>query len=43
MILNGQLPAEKFGRDLMILESDLAKVRNRKLGRPPGKKRISAK
>jgi len=39
MVLKGQLPAEKFGRDLVILESDLQKVKHRPLGRPPKKKR----
>jgi len=39
LVLNGELPAEKFGRDLVILESDLRKIRLRPLGRPPGKKR----
>lgn len=35
MVLSGRLPAEKFGRDLLIQEKDLALVANRKLGRPP--------
>ncbi len=35
MVLSGQLPAEKFGRDLMIKETDLELVTDRKLGRPP--------
>jgi hypothetical protein len=34
MVLAGQLPAEKFGRDLMIKESDLKLVGNRAPGRP---------
>ena len=34
MILAGQLAAEKFGRDLMIKETDIKAVRNRKTGRP---------
>jgi excisionase family DNA binding protein len=35
MILAGQLPAEKFGRELMIRESDLTLVKNRPaVGRP---------
>jgi excisionase family DNA binding protein len=38
MVLAGQLPAEKFGRDLVIRESDLASVGNRPIGRPPQKK-----
>ena len=32
---NGRLPFEKFGRALMIKESDLELVRERKNGRPP--------
>lgn len=35
MVMNGQLPAEKFGRDLMIKQSDIKTVANRKTGRPP--------
>jgi excisionase family DNA binding protein len=34
LISDGRLPAEKFGHIYMIRESDLAKVRNRKPGRP---------
>lgn len=34
MVMNGQLPAEKFGRDLMIKEIDIKAVENRKTGRP---------
>jgi excisionase family DNA binding protein len=35
MILEGKLPAEKFGRELMIRESDLTLVENRpSVGRP---------
>ncbi len=34
MVLAGQLHAEKFGRELMISETDLKAVRNRKTGRP---------
>lgn len=34
MVLAGQLQAEKFGRDLMINESDIKAVSNRKTGRP---------
>lgn len=37
MILAGQLPAEKFGRDLMIKETDIKTVENRATGRPPKK------
>ena len=35
MVLDGRLPAEKFGRDLMIKESNLSLVEDRKPGRPP--------
>jgi excisionase family DNA binding protein len=34
LVLQGRLPAEKFGRDLMIKESDLSLVADRKTGRP---------
>jgi excisionase family DNA binding protein len=37
LVLAGNLPAEKFGRDLMIKEADLKLVRNRPVGRPPAK------
>jgi len=37
LVLEGKLPAEKFGRDLMIKESDLAKVSDRPMGRPTKK------
>lgn len=37
LVLAGQLPAEKFGRDLVIHESDLESVKDRPIGRPPGK------
>src|SRR5215468_4711683 len=36
----GRLPAERFGRDYMIKESDLKLVQDRKPGRPPGKKKV---
>ncbi|NNE98001.1 MAG: helix-turn-helix domain-containing protein [Pyrinomonadaceae bacterium] len=36
MIADGQLPATKIGRDNFIRESDLALVKNRKVGRPKG-------
>jgi excisionase family DNA binding protein len=44
MIIDGQLPAMKMGRDNFIKESDLKLVEGRKVGRPPktiisGKKR----
>lgn len=35
MILDGQLPAEKMGRDNFIKASDLKLVAHRKVGRPP--------
>ena len=38
LVLSGDLPAEKFGRDLMIKEGDLKLVENRPMGRPPNKK-----
>jgi excisionase family DNA binding protein len=34
LIKAGKLPAQKIGRDYMIRESDLPKVRVRKPGRP---------
>ena len=35
MVLAGQLPAAKFGRDLVIKANDLALVAERPVGRPP--------
>lgn len=35
LVLAGDLPAAKFGRDLMIKEEDLKLVENRPIGRPP--------
>lgn len=35
LLRDGRLPAEKFGRDYLIKESDLKLVENRKPGRPP--------
>ncbi len=35
MIKDGRLPASRFGRALVIRESDLALVADRKAGRPP--------
>ena len=35
MIKDGRLPASRFGRALVIRESDLALVADRKKGRPP--------
>ena len=34
LVLGGRLPATKMGRDLLIRESDLALVTERKPGRP---------
>ena len=34
LILSGRLPAQKLGRDWIILEKDLSKVADRKPGRP---------
>jgi excisionase family DNA binding protein len=34
LIGEGRLPAQRVGRDYAILESDLARVRDRKPGRP---------
>jgi excisionase family DNA binding protein len=39
MVLKGQLPAEKAGRDLMIKEEDLKLVQHRKVGRPAQSKK----
>ena len=35
MIVDGQLPSIKMGRDNFIKESDLKLVEHRKVGRPP--------
>jgi hypothetical protein len=35
MIIAGRLPAQRFGRSHMILESDLHLVEDRRPGRPP--------
>lgn len=46
MIRDERLPAQKFGRDYMIKESDLKLVEDRKPGRPPsttGKKKAISK
>ena len=43
MVLSGRLPAEKFGRDLLIYEKDLALVAERKPGRPPKPAKKGAK
>lgn len=37
MIESGRLPAQKFGRDYMIKETDLKLVAERKVGRPSAK------
>jgi excisionase family DNA binding protein len=34
LVLDGRLPAQKFGRDLAIQEKDLKLVQDRKPGRP---------
>ena len=34
LIKEGRLPAQKIGRDWIILEKDLEKVKDRKPGRP---------
>ena len=34
LIREGRLPAEKVGRDWLIREKDLAKVKDRRTGRP---------
>ena len=39
LVKSGRLPAERFGRAIVIRESDLSKVAHRPLGRPPMKKR----
>jgi excisionase family DNA binding protein len=38
LINAGRLPAQKFGHAYLIQKKDLAKVKNRKVGRPPKKK-----
>ncbi len=43
LVLAGQLPAEKFGRDLVIHESDLESVKDRPIGRPPNAAKSSTK
>ncbi len=43
MVMNGQLPAEKFGRDLMFNETDIKTVENRKTGRPPNAEKVNEK
>jgi excisionase family DNA binding protein len=35
MVTQGRLPAEKFGRDYKIKETDLSHIKDRKTGRPP--------
>jgi len=41
LISSGRLPAMKFGRDWIISKDDLAKVANRKSGRPKKNSRDS--
>jgi len=43
MIVDGQLPAMKVGRDNLIREIDLTLVEDRKVGRPPNTKTASDK
>jgi excisionase family DNA binding protein len=43
MIVDGQLPATKLGRDNIIKEADLSLVEDRKVGRPPKEKDSSKK
>jgi excisionase family DNA binding protein len=43
LVLSGRLPAEKFGRDLLIHERDLAMVADRRPGRPPNAEKKGAK
>lgn len=43
MIAAGRLPAQKFGRDYAIKESDLKLVEGRKVGRPPKAKTDTSK
>ncbi len=38
LIWAGRLPAQKVGRDYVILEDDLKQVKDRKPGRPPDAK-----
>jgi excisionase family DNA binding protein len=35
LVLDGRLPAQKFGRDLVIYESDVEAFERLKAGRPP--------
>ncbi len=44
LIWDGRLPAQKVGRDYVIQENDLEKVRDRPTGRPPtGSKKAGSK
>jgi excisionase family DNA binding protein len=43
MIIDGQLPATKMGRDNFIKEADLKLVEGRKVGRPAKVERIEKK
>jgi excisionase family DNA binding protein len=42
MIVDGQLPAVKMGRDNFITEADLKLVADRKPGRPPKAQNVGA-
>lgn len=43
MIVDGQLPAIKLGRDNFIKASDLKLVKDRKVGRPPKADKVEQK
>lgn len=43
LVLSGELPAAKFGRDLQIKESDLKLVADRPIGRPPNASKAPTK
>lgn len=43
LITKGQLKAERFGRDYMIRESDLDKIKQGTVGRPKGSVKKDAK
>lgn len=43
LVLDGRLPAEKFGRDLVIYEADIESFERRKGGRPTKAKAEASK
>lgn len=43
LVLDGRLPAQKFGRDLVFYEADLATFERLKGGRPPKPKEEAEK